>query len=315
MKKYIGNVITVIVVVVGIILGFSGSIPLSDLQRETLNTLLIICGCSALYCFIAGEITGNTSQMDKLWSILPIAYSWIIAGKGGMSARLVVIAVLVTLWGIRLTYNFSLKGAYTIKFWSGREDYRWIVLRQNKFLKNKFAWAVFNLGFISIYQNALVLAICMPALAGMESRVPFGIIDILAAIFVFGFLVLETVSDRQQWNFHSVKNKMLAQGKKLEDLPAPYNKGFNTKGVWAYSRHPNYFSEQAFWLCLYFFAVGAGVCHYGIFHWSIIGCLLLIFLFMGSSAFGESVSKSKYPEYAFYQKTVSKYVPWKKYRK
>ena len=48
---------------------------LDDLQLSTLKTLGIIAGCSALYCFVVGELTGNNSQMDKLWSILPAVYA------------------------------------------------------------------------------------------------------------------------------------------------------------------------------------------------------------------------------------------------
>ena len=91
-------------------------------QLSTLKTLGIICACSAAWCFILGELTGNNSQMDKLWSLLPIAYTWIIAVNGGMQLRLVVIAILATLWGCRLTMNFARKGAYKLKFWEGEED-------------------------------------------------------------------------------------------------------------------------------------------------------------------------------------------------
>ena len=98
-------------------------------QLSTLKTLGTICACSAIYCFVVGELTGNNSQMDKLWSLLPIAYTWIIAINGGMQLRLVVIAILATLWGCRLTMNFARKGAYKLKFWEGEEDYRWSVVR------------------------------------------------------------------------------------------------------------------------------------------------------------------------------------------
>ena len=42
-------------------------------QLEVLKTLGIIAGCSAFLCFTLGEITGNNSQVDKIWSLLPIA--------------------------------------------------------------------------------------------------------------------------------------------------------------------------------------------------------------------------------------------------
>lgn len=314
MKKYIGTVITVLIVITGVVLGFVFGHPtFNDLQRETMIILLIICGSSALYCFVVGELAKNNSQMDKLWSLLPIAYTWVIAVKGNLNPRLVLYAILVTIWGIRLTINFARKGAYSLKFWSGEEDYRWQVLRQSKYLKNRFAWAMFDLFFISIYQNALVLAICLPALACMSSGAPLGAMDYVATFLVSGFILLETTADEQQMYFHTTKKRLLAEGKTLAELPEPFNKGFNTLGLWSRSRHPNYFAEQAIWICLYLFVIGAGVTNYVVFNWTMAGPLILVFLFLGSSAFGEGVSSSKYPEYKYYLSSVSKYLPLWKY--
>lgn len=312
MKKTI-NAIVVAVIVLAIVACpihyFLGESQLSENQLDTLIILAIIAGASALYCFVVGEITRNNSQMDKLWSILPAVYTWIVAARGGMTPRLIVIAVLATLWGMRLTFNFARKGAYSIKFWAGEEDYRWKVLRARKEFQPRWKWALFNLLFISVYQNALVLATTFPALASMESTAPFGWIDYLATALTLFFLVYETIADEQQWAFQTKKWKMLHEGKRLEELPAPYNAGFNTTGLWAHSRHPNYFGEQGIWLSVSVFSIGAGV---GIFNWSMIGALLLIVLFIGSSTFAEAISRSKYPLYDVYRKQVSKFFPWKK---
>lgn len=280
-------------------------------QLDTLKTLGMIAGCSALYCFVVGELTGNNSQMDKLWSLLPIAYTWIIAIDGGFKTRLVVMAVLATLWGARLTMNFARKGAYKLKFWEGEEDYRWPVLRAKKEFQPHWKWMAFNLFFISIYQNALVLIITFPALVLMGVDVPFGWVDALAAVLMFGFILYETIADEQQWAFQTTKWRMIKEGKKLEELPAPYNKGFNTVGLWSRSRHPNYFAEQGTWCAFYVFTIGGGI---GIINWSIAGALLLIVLFLGSSAFAEEISGSKYPEYARYCQQVSLFFPGKKYQ-
>lgn len=283
---------------------------LSQNQLDTLIILLIISGASALYCFIVGEISHNNSQMDKLWSILPEIYLWIIAIRGGMQPRLVVMAILGTLWGIRLTYNFALKGAYKLKFWTGKEDYRWVVLREKKEFQPHWKWMLFNFFFISIYQNLLILTTTFPALVSMESTIPFNFIDIIAAVLMSGFIILEMIADIQQWKFQSKKWKLINEGNKLEDLPHPYNKGFNTTGLWAFSRHPNYLGEQGTWASLFLFSIAA----LGRFNWSFIGAVLLIVLFLGSSTFQEEISKSKYKEYSIYCKKVSRYIPWKKYK-
>ncbi len=144
----------------------------------------------------------------------------------------------------------------------------------------------------------------------MNSTMPFRWVDGLAAVLMFGFILYETIADEQQWKFQSKKWAMLGQGKKLEELPAPYNKGFNTTGLWRVSRHPNYFAEQGTWVSFYIFSIGAGI---GLFNWSAVGALLLIVLFLGSSSFAEDISSSKYPEYAQYIKEVSRFFPGKKY--
>lgn len=314
MRNYIVSIVTAIVVITLSVLGFVlGGINLSQNQLDTLAILGIICGTSALYCFVVGEISRNNSQMDKLWSILPIAYVWIVAIRGAMSPRLLVYAIIVTLWGIRLTFNFARKGAYQLKFWAGEEDYRWQVLRKNKYLSNKFAWAMFDLFFISIYQNALILAMVLPILAIMDSGNSFTTFDYVAAITASLALILETVADEEQWVFQETKKRLLKEDKQLDELPEPYNKGFNTTGLWGFMRHPNYLGEQSIWICLYIFTIGAGVTTYGIFNWTMIGPLFIIFLFQGSSKFGESVSNKKYPEYKYYLASVYKYLPLRKY--
>lgn len=315
MKKSLGSIITSIIIIVLIALGFAlSSYNFGEVQIKTIITLSIVCGCSILYCFIVGEITKNNSQMDKLWSILPIIYTWIIAGYSGFNVRNVLFAIVVTLWGIRLTSNFARKGAYKLKFWEGEEDYRWQVLRKNKYLSNKFAWGAFDLLFISLYQNVLVLLICLPSFVTMTSGASLGTFDYLAIGFALLFLMIETIADEQQMAFHTTKRKMLNEGKSLEDLPDPYNLGFNTTGLWKYLRHPNYLGEQGIWISLYFVVLGAQVANYGIFNWTIIGPLLLIFLFMGSSSFSEGVSSTKYKEYKNYQDQVYKYLPFHKFK-
>ena len=314
MKKYIGTAITVITLLtLSVLTIVFSSYEFTSLQLDTLLILGIICGASILYCFVVGEISRNNSQMDKLWSILPIAYTWVIAIKGGMNIRLVIYAIIVTLWGLRLTVNFARKGAYRIKFWEGEEDYRWAILRKNKFFQSKVVWALFDLFFICFYQNVLVLAITLPALACMKSTAAFGVFDYIATASSLLFLVIETIADEQQWKFHQTKKKLLSENESLEELPEPYNLGFNTFGLWSYFRHPNYLGEQGIWLCLYIFAIGAGVTNYGVFNLTIIGPLFLVLLFLGSSTLSESISSKKYPKYSSYCDQVFKYLPLRKY--
>lgn len=285
----------------------------SSLQLQALMIVGIIMGASILFCFIVGEITRNNSQMDKLWSILPIAYTWVPMFLSGFNWRCVVIAVITTLWGVRLTINFAKKGAYSIKFWTGEEDYRWRVVRSWKAFKdNKFTWALFDLFFICIFQNVVVLGMTLPTITVMESTTQFNFVDAIAIVVALGALVYETIADHQQMKFQTKKWDMIKSGMKLEELPEPYNLGFNTTGLWNYSRHPNYIGEQLIWIGVYLFVLGARIAFFDI---TIIACILLICVFIGSSRLAENISSSKYPLYKDYQKKVFKYLPFRRYRK
>lgn len=272
---------------------------------KAINTLIIITAIAAGYCFIVGELSNNNSQVDKLWSILPIAYVWVVADYGDYTPRLALMSVLVTFWGIRLTVNFAMKGAYQLRFWAGEEDYRWQVLRQKPEFKSRWKWTLFNMLFISGYQNVLILLFTLPTIVALQNNaVLLGLFDYVVAGLMLFFIGYETLADIQHWNFQSRKWAKIKAG---EVLSGDYKKGFLDKGLWAFSRHPNYFAEQAIWICFYFFSVAASGQW---FNWSIAGSLLLILLFQGSSNFSEEISKSKYPDYASYQKRVPRFLPF-----
>jgi len=284
------------------LLAFLVDEPLTIIQKTVLTELILVYLFAAVICFIVSTISDNFSQVDKLWSILPVVYLWIIAFRSGFEPRVLLMAILVTIWGIRLTFNFGRRGGYSWKFWSGEEDYRWSVLRKRSEFSGRWRWIAFNLFFISLYQLGLVLMITLPALksiGGKELWLP----DYLLAGLFLAFVVTETIADQQQWNFHKEKNRLLRSN---VPLPDKYNSGFLKSGLWGMVRHPNYASEQAIWVVFYFFSVFATGF---VLNWSITGSFLLILLFRGSSDFSESISMVKYPGYSEYIKSVPRHVP------
>jgi len=278
--------------------------PLGTLEWQALNSLMILLGITWAYCFVVGELSGNNSQVDKIWSLIPIPYVWIVTSYGDYSPRLVLMSIMVTIWALRLTYNFSRHGAYQWKFWTGKEDYRWEVLRQKEEFKPKWKWSLFNLLFISGYQNILILLFTLPTIIAVQfNSIPLGWLDYLAAALMFLFIVYESIADQQQWNYQSKKWEMINNN---QELSGAVKKGFLDQGLWSLSRHPNYFAEQAIWLSFYLFSVSASG---DLLNWSVSGCLLLIVLFQGSSSFSEEISTKKYPEYQEYQKRIPRFLP------
>ena len=279
--------------------------PLSPAQLHMVKVSGLIALGVGLLCFAVSELTGNASQVDKIWSIIPVVYSIYFAYASGGDPRLVLMAACAVIWGIRLTYNFSRRGGYSLKFWAGEEDYRWELLRQNPLFKGKpLNWHLFNFFFISLYQNALLWLITLPAVMAYEPGKALGWVEYLLAALFLAFVVIETTADQQQWNFQKEKHRRKNAGEKPSGI---YSTGFIHTGLFSIVRHPNYASEQTIWFVFYCFSIAAT----GIYiNWSMAGALLLIVLFQGSADFSEEISNSKYPDYARYKTLVPRFIPW-----
>lgn len=251
----------------------------------------VACGAVFALCFVLSLLTDEYSWTDRAWSLMPPVYAWAFAWGGGFDARGVLVALLVTAWSARLTFNFWRKGGFA----RGGEDYRWAILKERL---PGWAWQPFNLLFVAGYQNVLVFLITLPAWRAASAPGPLGALDAAAAVAFVAALVGETIADQQQWNFHQQKRAWQARG---EAGPQ-----FATEGLWRWSRHPNFFFEQAQWWLLTLFPLAAGL------PWldaTLAGPVLLTLLFDGSTRFTEWITVSKYPEYAERQRTTSRWLP------
>ncbi|HEY1099605.1 MAG TPA: DUF1295 domain-containing protein [Myxococcota bacterium] len=265
-----------------------------------------ICVAAIVGCLVLSVINDNYSQVDRLWSIIPIVYvAWFASQADFADARLNLMTALVTAWGARLTFNFARKGGYK----PGGEDYRWPVLRDKL---GRVGFQIFNATFISPYQNALLLLICLPAWVALSHKgTPLNVVDVVAAVVFVVALVGEFVADQQQWDFHKKKDAARANGQTLEPP-------FLTTGLWKLSRHPNFVCEQTQWWCVALFGIAAATggqlstvtslpwpALAGIF----VGAVLLTLLFQGSSWFTEYLTVRKYPSYADWQKQTPRQFP------
>ncbi|MGY4856639.1 DUF1295 domain-containing protein [Cryobacterium sp. AP23] len=264
----------------------------------TASAALVVCAAAALVAtgtsWLLSVLTREYSWVDRSWSLLPPLYLWIFAIAGGAAdPRLTVMAVLGTLWGLRLTYNFARKGGYR----PGGEDYRWAALRR-RMTRRQFA--LFNLAFIAVYQNLLLLLISLPAWTVLQHPgAPFGAADLVVTAAFLAALAGETIADQQQWNFQQRRAVLRAQG--------AADPGFLRDGLFRFSRHPNYFFEiLQWWLMAGFGMIAAGTALQA----GSLGAVLLTLLFLGSIAFTESISLERHPDYAAYRRAVWPLIPW-----
>ena len=260
---------------------------------DSLTLAWIGCGAVAALCWLLSVLTREYSFVDRIWSIVPPIYVAFFAYRSGWDARLVIMTGLATLWGARLTFNFARKGGYA----PGGEDYRWPVLRARM---SPALFQLFNVVFIAGIQNVILLLIVLPAWAASQRPgTPLGPLDAIATVLFLVLLAGETIADQQQWRFQQAKKAARARGDVVESQ-------FVTTGLFRFSRHPNFFCEQAMWWVFYLFAVASGA---GWLHWTLLGAVVLSALFHGSTNFTEELTLQKYPSYAEYQRRTSRLLP------
>ncbi len=260
---------------------------------------VVMLGASVIISFFYGLFTRNYSTVDRLWSVLPPVYALIWMYGHTHNTRLVFASVLVIVWGIRLTLNFARRGGYAFSRKKGftGEDYRWEVMRKK--IGNRFFFEIFNFFFICVFQLALIFAITLPLYVVRQNPAPLNPADLLLFALHLCFLIGETLSDNQQYIFQTEKRQPEHAG------DPRYQLGFNTFGLWKYSRHPNYFFEIAQWVVVAFYAMNAT----GTLHWSAAGVLVLILLFSGSTQLTESITASKYPQYLKWRELTHTWLP------
>jgi steroid 5-alpha reductase family enzyme len=257
---------------------------------------------------VISEINKNYSQVDRIWSILPVIYNCHYALwahlQGYPAQKLDHIVAVSVIWGLRLTFNYWRKGGYSV----GSEDYRWEVLR--KYLSPPVMF-LFNVLFISLAQNILLFLITTPTyvllLTSRLKEEGMSYFDIFFSRFMLLVVVLEFFADQQQWNFHQAKKEYSETAKPVPGYSREeLDRGFLTSGLWGWSRHPNFAAEQAFWVSLYQWCCCETDSYM---NWTFLGAMSYMILFQASTWFTESISAKKYPDYRYYQKQVGKFLP------
>ncbi len=282
-----------------------------QLKYDPIISSLWILTFIIIYSFVWSLICNNVSKVDQIWSITPWVYSlhfcymFYLKNNNKIHIRLFFMTGLMILWGIRLTYNFWRRGGYG-NLISHEEDYRWPILRSKM---SKPVFFIFNFTFIATYQNVLLWLIALPSYVVMQSKShKLDVLDYALVVLFILFLIMETIADQQQYVFQNYKHSLSEKERASHSSPS-IRDGFIRTGLWKYSRHPNYFAEQMMWFIIYCFSI---VSSGHVFNYSLTGIVLLILLFQGSMAFGESITKSKYPKYNEYIATTSQCIPFGK---
>ncbi len=235
--------------------------------------------------FAVSVAVGNASLYDPYWSVAPavIVVAWLIA-SGGMSGRPVLVVVLVLVWAVRLTANWA-------SSWRGlgHEDWRYVSIRGRT--SGRVPWWLVNLTGIQLLPTLVVFAGLLAVWPAVTVRAPLGPLDAVAVAVTGAAIAVEAVADAQLRRFTG----------------DPANRGrVADRGLWRYSRHPNYLGEICFWWGMWLFGLAAAPSWW----WTVAGpaAMVLLFTFV-SVPLMDRRSLDRRPAYADHMRRVPALLP------
>lgn len=228
---------------------------------------------------------GDSSIVDIFWGAGFVVTAWIYSAltPDGFAPRKWLLLAMVTVWGLRLSLYLLRRN------WGKPEDFRYAKWRA----ETGPAWWWHSLFRVFYLQGLLLWIISAPLLAAQRSPVPARLtwLDLLG-LGVWGVgLFFEAVGD---WQLARFKANPANKGRVLD------------RGVWRYTRHPNYFGDSAQWWGYYLVALAAGA------WWTVFSPILMTGLLLKVSgvALLEKTLTTTKPEYADYIARTSAFVPW-----
>ena len=246
------------------------------------STLILVLFAYMTLWFLISVLKKRNDVADVAWGLGFVLMAWVsffLSDDPG--ERGILVATLVSIWGFRLAWHIHARN-------KGKgEDYRYLAWR------NEWGKWFYPRSYIQVYllQGMFLFLIVSPVLLINKSTGnDLGTLDMIgAAVWVLGFC-FEAVGDAQLARF--VKN--------------PGNTGkLMRSGLWAYTRHPNYFGEVVQWWGVWLIALAVPGGWVGV-----VGPVTITFLILKVSGIPMLEKKmEEHPEFREYKRRVSVFFP------
>ncbi|MFK8014349.1 MAG: DUF1295 domain-containing protein [Gammaproteobacteria bacterium] len=234
----------------------------------------------AVAVWLLSLIKRDVSIVDSIWSLFFALGAGVYALHAGFGPRATLVLFLVCLWALRLFIYITWRN------WGDEEDHRYQAMRKKR--GKSFAWQ--SVYIVFLLQAAIAWVVSLPLLGAAHSTTPLGLLDWMGTgIFAVG-LYFEAVGD---WQLARFKADPGNRGKVMD------------RGLWRYTRHPNYFGDFTVWWGLYVIALGAGA------WWALPGPVIMSFFLLKVSgvALLEKDIGERRPKYADYIERTNAFFP------
>ena len=275
MKRTLGLLSLLLLYILATVAGIFAFLGIEKLGAHEFISILVADVVATVVVWLGGVALRTASAYDPYWSIQTlIIYTFIVARHNSWNAATVALWVVIFLYSLRLTTNFIV-GFHSLSY----VDWRYKMLKE----KSGKLYQIVNLFGICMFPTLVVYAASLPAFtyANLDHYSP---LDIIGLVIVLLGTLLELVSDIQMKKFVKVRND------RSEVLK---------RGLWKYSRHPNYLGEILIWFGV---ALTLIISHISYWYLSLGAFInLLMFLFI-SIPMEEKHFKSYKPDYEQYKK-------------
>ena len=274
MKRVIGLSALLVVYAAAIALGIFLYVVLSDVMNDYLAILIADVSATVLV-WASGVVLRTASAYDPYWSLQTLViYLCLLIKNNNWHVGTILLLAAIILYSARLTMNFII-GFHSL----GYVDWRYRMLKEKS---GKF-YQVVNLFGICMFPTLVVYLATLPVIA-YASVEAFSAIDIIGLVVIVLGTLLEFIADTQMKAFVKIR----------KDRSEVLN-----RGVWKYSRHPNYLGEISIWFGV---ALTLILSHFNYWHF-IVGAVvnLLMFIFI-SIPMEERHFKGYKPDYEQYKK-------------
>lgn len=255
----------------------------------TLGFTLVVLLVAVIAVWLLSVFRRDASIADIFWGLGFVMVACVaIAMNPGANFRGWLITTLTTIWGLRLATFLAWRN------WGHGEDRRYAAMRSQH--GERFWWV--SLFTVFLLQGGILWFVSLPVQVSIaqssganSSAASFHWLDALGVgLWSIGF-IFETVGD---WQLALFKANPTNAGRVMD------------RGLWRYTRHPNYFGDFCIWWGLYVLACASGV------GWTIASPLLMSYLLLRVSGVTllESTITDRRPDYAAYKVRTSPFFPW-----